>query len=141
MNNMEKDKTLEQLFESFNPDLGSSDAFMSSLTRKLEAVEYIKQMQEAQKLRYKRALLVAFGAGMVASLVLIAVILLLPTMAPVLSLHAAPFAFFESNGRIIILIFLSLVAGTSIIGLSANQANTSLSWLFGTRKANTPTHA
>ena len=61
MNNMEKDKTLEQLFESFNPDLGSSDAFMHSLTRKLEAVEYIKQMQEAQKLRYKRALLVALS--------------------------------------------------------------------------------
>lgn len=137
MNNMEKDKTLEQLFESFNPDLGSSDAFMSSLNRKLEAVEYVKQMQASQQVRHKRALLIAFGAGMVASLVLIAFILLLPTMAPVLSIQAAPFAFFEANSRIVMLIFLSLVAATSTIGLSINQ----FSWLFGTRKASNPTHA
>ena len=116
---MEKDKNLEELFGNFQPDLGSQDLFMSSLTRKLEAVEYVKRMQEAQIRRYKMAVLAAFVAGIVVSLVLIAFVLFMPAATPLftLGLHARPFIFIEENSHAIALIILSLVAASGIIGI------------------------
>ena len=116
---MEKDKNLEELFGNFQPDLGSKDLFMSSLTRKLEAVEYVKRMQEAQIHRYKMAVLAAFVAGIVASLVLIAFVLFMPAATPLFTLgfHARPFIFIEENSHVIALIILSLVAASGIIGI------------------------
>ena len=116
---MEKDKNLEELFGNFQPNLGSKDLFMSSLTRKLEAVEYVKRMQEAQIRRYKMAVLAAFVAGIVVSLVLIAFVLCMPAATPLftLGLHAKPFIFIEENSHAIALIILSLVAASGIIGI------------------------
>lgn len=116
---MEKDKNLEELFSNFQPDLGGKDFFMSSLTRKIEAVEYVKRMQEAQIRRYRIAVLVAFVAGMVASFVLIAFVLSMPTATPLFTLgfHAGPFVFIEENSHVIALVILSLAAASSIIGI------------------------
>ena len=43
---MNKDKALEELFLAYKPKLNDSDAFMASLNRRLDAVEYIRQKQE-----------------------------------------------------------------------------------------------
>ena len=45
---MEQKDTLQELFNGFTPDLGQEDLFMQRLEKKLEAVEYIKQLQERQ---------------------------------------------------------------------------------------------
>ncbi len=42
---MKSNDSLENLFKGFNPTMSSEQAFMNKLNRKLEAVEYIKQMQ------------------------------------------------------------------------------------------------
>lgn len=117
---MERDKNLEELFQQFNPDLGSKDLFMSSLSRKLEAIEYVKRVQDAQIHRYKVALLVAFIAGMVVSVGLIAFIAFLPATAPLFTfgISAAPFVFLEEHSHIIAFIILSLIASSSVIGIS-----------------------
>ena len=117
---MEKDKNLEELFQQFNPDLGSKDLFMSSLSRKLEAIEYVKRVQDAQIHRYKAAILVAFIAGMVVSVGLIAFIAFLPTTAPLFTfgISAAPFVFLEEHSHLVAFIILSIIASTSIIGVS-----------------------
>lgn len=117
---MEKDKNLEELFQQFNPDLGSKDLFMSSLSRKLEAIEYVKRVQDAQIRRYKVAILVAFIAGMVVSVGLIAFIAFLPTTAPLFTfgISAAPFVFLEEHSHLVGFIILSIIASTSIIGVS-----------------------
>jgi len=122
---MEKDKNLEELFNNFQPELGSKDLFMSSLTRKLEAVEYVKRVQDAQIRRYKMAVLAAFVAGMVMSGILITFILFMPTATPLFTfgIHAAPFIFLEENSHIIVLIILSLVAASSIIGFCTSFTN------------------
>ena len=44
---MNRDKALEELFLANKPQFDDSDAFIASLTKRLDAVEYIKQYQEA----------------------------------------------------------------------------------------------
>ena len=55
---------LEQLFSDFKPELGSDDRFMASLERKLNAVEYIKRMQEAQLRRQRTMMLVVLALAL-----------------------------------------------------------------------------
>ncbi len=62
---MNKDKALEELFLAQKPHFEDNDAFMASLTKRLDAVEYIKQYQEATLRRYKMAMVVAFVAGII----------------------------------------------------------------------------
>ena len=62
---MNKDKALEELFLAQKPHFDDNDAFMASLTKRLDAVEYIKQYQEATLRRSKMALVVAFVAGII----------------------------------------------------------------------------
>ena len=44
---MEKDKTLEALFQAQKPQFADNGQFMARLTRRLDAVEYLKREQEA----------------------------------------------------------------------------------------------
>ena len=62
---MEKDDTLEELFQNFEPRLKDDDVFMRNLNRRLEAVEYLKEVQGRQLRRYKRVMLVVFVLGIV----------------------------------------------------------------------------
>ena len=62
---MEKDNTLEELFQGFEPRLKDDDVFMRDLNRRLEAVEYLKVVQDRQLRRYKRMMLVVFVLGIV----------------------------------------------------------------------------
>lgn len=43
---MNKADELQTLFQDFRPDLSSNRLFMEKLSRKLDAVEYIKQVQD-----------------------------------------------------------------------------------------------
>ena len=60
---MEKDDTLDELFQNFYPRLKEDDAFMQNLNRRLEAVEYLKAMQDHQLRRYKLIMLMVFALG------------------------------------------------------------------------------
>jgi len=82
---MNKDKALEELFLASKPQFGDNDAFMASLTKRLDAVEYIKQHQEAAIRRYKVAMVVAFIAGIMGGCIAMAYILSVPMDVPVFS--------------------------------------------------------
>lgn len=62
---MDKDITLEALFQSFTPDIGSDDEFMERLGKRLAAVEYIKEVHERQVRLYRLAIPIAFVLGVV----------------------------------------------------------------------------
>ena len=62
---MNKDKALEELFLAQKPQFDDSEAFIESLNKRLDAVEYIKQHQEAAIRRYKMALVAAFVVGII----------------------------------------------------------------------------
>ena len=61
----EKDDTLKDLFRNFDPELNDDAAFMSQLNRRLEAIEYLKALQDLQLRRYRYAIVAAFALGIV----------------------------------------------------------------------------
>ena len=60
-----KDDTLEDLFRNFDPELNDDAVFMSQLNRRLEAIEYLKAVQDRQLRRYRYAIVAAFTLGIV----------------------------------------------------------------------------
>lgn len=116
---MEQKDTLQELFNGYTPDLGQDDLFMQRLEKKLQAVEYIKQMQDRQLRRYRCAIIAAFLMGVIVSGGLLVFILNNPVEQPNISfgIHSMPFLFLEQNSRMISLTGLSLLMSTGIIVL------------------------
>lgn len=111
------DGDLAVLFGGYKPDMECEDMFMAKLERRLAAVEYVKQMQEAQLRRYKWAALVAFVIGIVMGGGLIAVVLSMPADAFRLSLDipAGGMMLVPGHLRLLLLTVLSLGMGYSVI--------------------------
>lgn len=117
---MEKDKLIEELFADFHPELNDNDKFMASLNRKLDAVEYIKKMQEAQLRRYRLAMAVTLGLAIVAGIALFFVINALPEGVKLFSFETnfPPLAFIGQHSRMITLIIIALLISWGIIAIS-----------------------
>ncbi|MBR4130100.1 MAG: hypothetical protein IKU02_04140 [Bacteroidaceae bacterium] len=62
---MTKDKELEDLFLAQKPHFDDSAEFMEKLTKRLEAVEFVKQYQERTLRRYKMAMVAVFVVGII----------------------------------------------------------------------------
>ena len=119
---MNKDKTLEVLFLAQKPHFDDGDAFMASLTKRLEGVEFIKQHQEATIRRYKMAMVVAFVVGIISGAVIIAFILSVPPEVPLFTFHVQTgiLLWLAENSRMIIATFLSLLMTLGIISIVSN---------------------
>ena len=72
---MNKDKELEELFLAKQPHFDDNEDFMASLNKRLDAVEYVKQHQEATIRRYKWAMVAAFVVGIISGAITIAFVL------------------------------------------------------------------
>ena len=108
---MNKDQTLQELFLANKPHFDDRDNFMASLTKRLDAVEYIKQHQEATIRRYKMAMVVAFIAGLIVGGIAMAYILSTPMDVPVFSFKTQ-FALLQwliDNSRLITVTAISLL--------------------------------
>ena len=120
---MNKDKALEDLFLAQKPHFDDRDAFMASLTKRLDAVEYIKQHQEATLRRYKTAMVVAFLAGLVVGGGAIAYLLLSPTTVPVFNFDTHNIFVLEwlcGNSRLITVSAISLLMTFGIVSFIGN---------------------
>ena len=113
----DKDKTLEQIFGDFTPDLGNGDSFMARLDRKLDAVEYIKARQEKQLRQYRYAVMAAFVLGVAVSGVMFAIILSEPADLPTFSfgIESMPFLLLEESSRMLSLTGLAMLMSAGII--------------------------
>lgn len=113
----DKDKTLEQIFGDFTPDLGNGDAFMARLDRKLDAVEFIKARQEKQLRQYRYAVMAAFVLGVAVSGVMFAITLSEPAELPTFSfgIESLPFLLLEENSRMLSLTGLAMLMSAGII--------------------------
>ena len=113
----DKDKTLEQIFGDFTPDLGNGDAFMARLDRKLDAVEFIKARHEKQLRQYRYAVMAAFVLGVAVSGVMFAIILGEPADLPTFSfgIESLPFLLLEENSRMLSLTGLAMLMSAGII--------------------------
>lgn len=116
---MKEDQQIEALFRGFDPELGPETDFMDTLNRKLDAVEYIKQVQETQLRCYKRMILATFVAGVAAGALLFALFVTLPEQIQLFAFDgsALSFTFSERDSRLILLAVLSAAMGGSIINL------------------------
>ena len=85
---MMKDKALEELFLAQRPKFDDKDEFMARLTQKLDAVEYLRQYEEANLRRYKYAMIAAVVAGFIAGGALFALVLSTPSELPLFTFHA-----------------------------------------------------
>ena len=79
---MTKDEALEELFLAQKPHFDDHDIFMTSLTKRLDAVEYIHQHQEATIRRYKMAMIADFVVGIISGAVTMVFILSTPADIP-----------------------------------------------------------
>ncbi len=119
---MNKDKALEELFLAHRPHFDDSDAFMESLTKRLDAVEFIKQHQEAIIRRYKLAVVAALVVGLIVGSGTIAYLLLSPTSVPVFNFDTHNLFLLEwlcGNSRMVTITAISLlltIGITSFIG-------------------------
>ena len=119
---MNKDKALEDLFLAQKPQFDDSEAFMESLNKRLDAVEYIKQHQEATIRRYKMALVVAFVVGIISGAVTIAFLLSTPAAVPLFTFQAQTgiLSWLAANSRLITATALSLLITFGLISVVGN---------------------
>ena len=120
---MNKDKALEELFLANKPQFDDKDAFMASLSKRLEAVEYIKQYQEATIRRYKMAVVVAFLAGLVVGGIAIAYLLASPRDAPLFNFDTRNIFVLEwlcGNSRMLTVTAISLLMTFGIVSFVSN---------------------
>ena len=119
---MNKDKALEDLFLAQKPQFDDSEAFMSSLNKRLDAVEYIKQHQEVTIRRYKMALVVAFVVGIISGGITIAFLLSTPAAVPLFTFQVETswLSWLAANSRLITATALSLLITFGLISIISN---------------------
>ena len=119
---MNKDKELEDLFLAQQPHFDDNEAFMASLNKRLDAVEYVKQHQEATIRRYKWAMVAAFVVGIISGAITIAFVLSLPAEVPLFTFNAqsAALIWLSEHSRIIVTTALSLLMGFGVFTIFGN---------------------
>ena len=119
---MNKDKAIEDLFLAQKPHFDDSEAFMTSLNKRLDAVEYIKQHQAATIRRYKMALVAAFVVGIISGIVTIIYMLSMPAEVPLFTFQVQTgwLSWLAANSRILTSTALSLLITFGLISIISN---------------------
>ena len=117
---MTKDKALEELFLAQKPQFTDNADFMAALTKRLDAVEFIKQHQEATIRRYKMVMVAAFVVGIISGALAITLVLSSPA-EPLFtfSIQSAFLLWVAENSRLIVATAIALlmtIGSISIIG-------------------------
>ena len=119
---MTKDKALEDLFLTQKPHFDDHDAFMANLTKRLDAVEFIHQQQEATIRRYKMAMIVAFIVGILSGAITMAFILSTPADVPLFTFQVQTsfLLWFTEISRPVVAAALALLMTIGIISVIIN---------------------
>lgn len=119
---MIKDKAIEALFLAQKPKFDDKAYFMASLTKRLDAVEFIKQHQEATICRYKMAIAAAFVVGIISGAISIAFLLSTPANVPLFTFNvqAGWLLWFTDNSRLIVTTALALIMSLGIVSVINN---------------------
>ena len=119
---MIKDKALEELFLTQKPAFGDNTDFMARLTKRLDAVEFVKQHQETTLRRYKLAMVAAFVVGIISGAITIAFVLSTPADVPLFTLKVQNgfLLWFADNSRVIVATALALLMSLGIISIINN---------------------
>lgn len=119
---MTKDKALEEIFFAQTPHFSDNAEFMAKLTKRLDAVEYIKQHQEATIRRYKMATVAAFVVGVISGAITMAFVLSMPADVPLFTfeVHSDIQLWLLNNSRLITSASLALLMSFGLASIIAN---------------------
>jgi hypothetical protein len=119
---MEKDKKLEELFLAQKPTFDDKADFMATVTHRLDAVEYVRQHQEATLRRYKLAMVAAFVVGIVSGAVTMAFVLSTPADVPLFtfSVESSILLWIAENSRLIATTAIALLMSFGIMSIISN---------------------
>ena len=119
---MTRDKALEKLFLEQQPHFDDQSDFMAALTRRLDAVEYVRQHQEATFRRYRMAMAAAFVAGIISGAVTLAIVLSTPAEVPLFTIRVEQgfMLWLIENSRIISTTLLTLLISLGTMALASN---------------------
>lgn len=119
---MTKDKALEELFLAQQPHFDDQADFMATLTRRLDAVEYVRQHQEATLRRYKLAMVAAFVVGLVSGAVTLAFVLSMPADVPLFTFHGQSvlLLWLTQNSRLLSATVLALLLSLGTMSIIRN---------------------
>ena len=119
---MEKDKKLEELFLAQKPTFDDHADFMAMVTRRLDAVEYVRQHQEATLRRYKLAMVAAFVVGIISGAITMAFVLSAPADVPLItfSVESSILLWIAENSRLIATTALALLMSFGIMSILSN---------------------
>jgi hypothetical protein len=119
---MTKDKALEELFLAQQPHFDDQADFMATLTRRLDAVEYVRQHQEATLRRYRMAMVAAFVVGLVSGAVTLAFVLSEPADTPLFTFHGQSvlLLWLAQNSRLLSATVLALLLSLGTVSIICN---------------------
>ena len=119
---MNKDKALEEVFLAQKPSFSDNADFMAALTKRLDAVEFIKQHQEATLRRYKMLMVAAFVVGIISGAVAIAYVLSTPADVPLITFNVQTglLVWLAQNSRMIATTLLALLMTGGIVSIISN---------------------
>ena len=102
--------------------LDDNETFMASLNKRLDAVEYVKQHQEATIRRYKWAMVAAFVVGIISGAITIAFVLSMPAEIPLFTFNvqSVMLLWLSEHSRIIVTTALSLFMGFGVFSIFGN---------------------
>jgi hypothetical protein len=104
------------------PTFDDKAEFMATVTRRLDAVEFVRQHQEATLRRYKLAMVAAFIVGIVSGAVSIAFVLSTPVDVPLFtfSVESSILLWIAENSRLIATTVLALLMSFGIMSIISN---------------------
>ncbi len=114
---MNQEPNLEELFSNYHPTLSDSDAFMQTLTRRLDAVQYVEHYQAAQAARYRRYVVIALLVGLVLGGVMLAVFLFVAPSAQIFTFRVQSdvLLLVKENSHFIAMLILSLLVSAALV--------------------------
>ena len=119
---MTKDKELEDLFLAQKPHFDDSAEFMEKLTKRLDAVEFVKQYQERTLRRYKIAMVVVFVVGIICGVGSTIWLLSAPANEPLFNFQVQTgfLLWLAQNSRLLVAASLSLLMTVGICSIISN---------------------
>lgn len=117
-----KDKALEELFLAQKPHFSDNADFMAALTKHLDAVEYLKQHQEATIRRYKMLMVAAFVVGIISGAAAVVYLLSMPADVPLFTFKVQTgfLLWLTENSRLLAATGLSMLLTWGIISIISN---------------------
>lgn len=116
---MNQDNLLEEIFSNYKPTLSDCDAFMKSLSQKLDAVEYVRSYQKQQKSRYRRYILTALVTGIVLGGISTVILMMMsPTVSLVsFSIQSDVVKLITENSRFIAIVLVSMLMSAAVFAI------------------------